>query len=94
MPLRKCIESHTHREYLTWLAYIEEEWKEPNRTDFYLMQISQEMRRTVSKNPNRIKLEHFRLKFGTKQEKQRMDMEQSKSFWKQVLGIAKKKDGS
>ena len=33
MPLRACMQAHTHREYLAWQAWLEEEWNTPTRTD-------------------------------------------------------------
>ncbi len=29
----------THRQFLVWQAWLEEEWENPSRTDFYLMQL-------------------------------------------------------
>ena len=59
------MERWTHREYLTRLAWIEEQWNFPSRSDQYLMQVAAEVRRVLSKKPDAVKLEHFKLKFGT-----------------------------
>ena len=80
----------THREYLLRLAWIEEEWKTPQRHDYYLMQIAQEVRRVLSKKPNSIKLEHFKLGFGEQEAKPRQDVATQKSLWLSILEKVKK----
>ncbi len=55
----------TDREYRIRLAWLEMQWNRPTRSDNYLMQICQEIRRVLSKKPNGIKLAHFKLTFGT-----------------------------
>ncbi len=64
-----------------WLEYLKQEWREPNKTDHYLMQIAQEIRRANSKKPNSVKLKNFKIKFG--EEKPRSSQE----IWFQILGI-------
>ncbi len=61
----------THREYLTWIVYLNGEWNNPSRTDHYLMLIATEVRRVLSKRPNSIKLPQFKLNFddGIKEKK-------------------------
>ena len=63
MPLRKCRQEHTHREYLTWIAWLDEQWNKPSKTDSYLMQIAMEVDRVLSNNPNSIQMKHKLLKF-------------------------------
>lgn len=46
---------------------------EPNRSDYYLMQIAMEVRRVLSRNPNRIKLKHFKLTTDNKGGKAQVD---------------------
>jgi hypothetical protein len=53
----------SHREYLTRLAWLEEQWNIPSLTHHYLMQVAQEVRRGWIKKPSTVKSEHFRLKF-------------------------------
>ena len=67
MSLRDCMEQHTHREYLAWMEWLDEEWKQPETTDFYLMQVAQEVARKFARNPRAIKLENFVLEFSEKQ---------------------------
>jgi len=95
MPLRECMESHTHREYLTWQAFFEDEWERPSRTDNYLMQIAAEVRRVLSKRPENIKIKHFRLTFGSREKsKAPLTREQataaSQAKWLGALGMLKR----
>ena len=76
------------------IAWLEENWEAPNRTDYYLMQIAQEVRRSVSKSPNKIQMDQFKVKFVpkehkmTKQEK-KSSIASSKSRWFKALGVQK-----
>lgn len=94
--LEQVMQSMTHREYLLRLAWIEESWSIPDRTDHYLMQIAQEVRRVLSKSPNRIQMKDFEVKFVSKdrkvtaQEKEK-SVRTSKSTWFVALGISGKK---
>jgi hypothetical protein len=54
----------THRELLTWVAWLDADWERPSRTDHYLMAIAAEVRRGHVKKPNSVKPEHFKLKFA------------------------------
>lgn len=57
--------SMSNREYNVRLAWLDRQMNEPSRSDFYLMQIAQEVRRVLSKKPETILLEdHFKIKFG------------------------------
>lgn len=59
----------THREYRTRSAWLDEQWNQPSRSDQYLMQIAMEVRRVLSKKPNVIQLDHFKLKFQSTEAK-------------------------
>ena len=78
------MEEHTHREYLAWLAYLEDQWNEPTLTDFYLMEIAAEVRRVLSKKPNDIRIGQFLLKFGkgSQAQQQPESVEAVKARWK------------
>jgi hypothetical protein len=56
----------THRQYLAWQAWLDEEWERPNRTDQYLMQVALEVVRGRMKNPRKAELQNFRLTFKGK----------------------------
>lgn len=46
------------------MAWFNQQYDEPSRSDYYLMQIAQEVRRVLSKNPSRVRLLDFKLPFG------------------------------
>jgi len=68
----------THREYLIWMRYLEEQWEKPSRTDNYLMQIAAEVRRVLHSNPRRIKQSHFLLSFNGKEKKKPTEEEKQR----------------
>jgi hypothetical protein len=53
----------TYRQYLVWMAWLDDQWNHPSREDTYLMQIACEVRRVLSKNPNQVKVGDFKLEF-------------------------------
>ncbi len=87
--------SHTNREYEAWQVHLDDLEKEPSLHDWYLMQIAQEVCRVLSKRPNSIRLQQFKLKFE-KKKKTLQTVEKvaaiSKSRWFGFLGIKQKKD--
>ena len=64
MSLSECMNSHTERQFRTWIEWLDSQWNEPSLTDHYLMQIATEVRRVLSKNPNDIKLDDFKIEFS------------------------------
>lgn len=83
----------TNREYRVRLAWLEQEIEQPNPSDYYLMQIAQEVRRVLSKKPNQIKLKHFRLKFDKETvENKEAKARQSKNTWMSILGVKEETD--
>lgn len=66
----------SHREYRTRLAWLDEQWNRPDRTDHYLMQVAAEVRRVLyllqvfgsKQQPHRVELNDCKLKFVTTQE--------------------------
>lgn len=81
----------THREFLTWLAWLERQWNHPSRSDYYQMQTACQVARVLSKNPSKILIEHFKLPFGeegTKEQKAEQDRrvaDQAKQSWAAYL---------
>ncbi len=80
-----------------WLE--EEEWEHPNSTQYYLMQIAQEVRRVLTKKPGQVKLEHFKMEFSravqppakSKPAKEKL-ARYVKSKWKAAVGLVKSKE--
>jgi hypothetical protein len=54
----------THREFITWQEWLQEEWNRPSRTDHYLMRIALEVASVLAKDPKSIKIGQFKLEFG------------------------------
>lgn len=101
MPLDDCIAKHTHRQYRLWLAWLDQQWERPDRTDYYLMQIAAEVRKVLAKNRKQIEIEHFGIpstfwdrlfkrKPATPPEQQKVSKAQaaiSKATWFAFLGV-------
>lgn len=91
------MERWTHREYRTRLAWLDEQWNQPSRNDQYLMQIAMEVRRVLSKKPNAIELDHFKLEFGTTEVKPVLKLtraqlaKQSIARWCGLVGLTRKR---
>ncbi len=89
MSLRRCQKEVTHREYLTWEVWLDEEWDKPSRSDNYLMQIAMEVERVLSKNPNKIQMKSKLLKFVAPvvpNLNPEARLAQSKAVWSAVTG--------
>jgi hypothetical protein len=86
----------SHREFITWQAWIEAEWNQPSRTDYYLMSLRAEVRSLphtlfgkhgTSAN---IKLEDLRLRFRSQEDKKLQTKEEAvasaKARWSAFVG--------
>jgi hypothetical protein len=73
------------------MRYLELEFNEPSRSDYYLALIAAETRRSYVKHPGRVKLESMILKFkpsrAAKPEQSTLD---SKRFWLASVGLPTK----
>lgn len=95
MPLEQCMREHTHRQFLVWDAWLEEQWNRPDRNDHYLMQIAVTIQRLLSKNPRSIKLGNFKLSFEREAapgsiaelKRQKEEAKASERTWLQFFGI-------
>lgn len=54
----------THRQFIAWQCWLNAQLNIPTRDNFYQMQIACEVRRTFTKNPNKINPNQFKLSFG------------------------------
>lgn len=63
MPLSRCLEEVSYREYLLWMAWLDKQWNQPDRSDHYLMQVSRDIARVLSKHPGRIQTKDFKIEF-------------------------------
>lgn len=83
MSLDECMEKHTHRQYLTWLAWLEMQWNKPDRHDHYLMRVAQ----VVCKQPRELdfyKIEFVSIEVADEVPKSGLT---SKQIWFAGLGI-------
>ncbi len=105
MPLRKCMQEHTHREFKLWIAYLDDEWYRPTRSDHFLMRIAQRVQQIPfqiwGKDSNKITLEHQEVfkKPGDPKEKPEEESAESvkertlwsKMRWFGIAGLTRKK---
>lgn len=63
MSLQQCLRRVSHREFLTWMAWMDLDQNRPSRADHYAMQVAAEIRRGNSKNPRKVSLDHFKIPF-------------------------------
>lgn len=98
MPLGECMERHTYRQLLVWLAWLENQWNEPDRHDYYLMQIAAAICSVNAKRGRRPKLKDFALKFRVGRNTSSASKEQaaavSKAIWAARLRMLGKPPGS
>lgn len=55
----------TEGEMRVHLAWLEMQWDRPSRADWYVMQNTAEVRRTISKRPNAVRADQFKITFRT-----------------------------
>lgn len=80
-------------EFVEWLAFLELKWKEREKEEYYLAQIAAEIRRGNVRDPRKVDVENFLLKFkaGPKK-KDPPSLVESKAFWLTALGIGTEKN--
>jgi len=71
MPLQRCQIETTSTEFLDWLEYLRQDVNVRRREDYFLANIAKEIRMTIAKNPQNVKLEPFLLEFTTERLTQR-----------------------
>lgn len=48
MTIDEVIEKHTHREYITWMDFFDEELNNPDRSDYYMMKLTRTVEHIMS----------------------------------------------
>lgn len=85
-----------YSEFLEWIQYLRIERNSLAKIDHYLAQIAMEVRRSYVKDPNRVKLSSFLMKFSTPEEAEVVDSAKdprsvktavSKAAWFGALGM-------
>jgi hypothetical protein len=56
----------THRQFLAWTAWLEEQWNQPDRADYYQMQTSAVIAVMLGKKGRRPKASDFKIAFDMK----------------------------
>lgn len=57
----------THRQFICWNEWLDFiAINQTSRDNYYQMQVACEQRRSISKNPRSVKLDHFKLRFNKK----------------------------
>ena len=66
-----------HREFKAFLAWLDEQWNQPSRSDYYLMQIAQSVHnQALRSKPGTLGLKHFGLEFKPKTAKETTEQQQ------------------
>ena len=93
MTIRECQSRVSSKEFVLWKVYMQDEHNRFHREDYLFAMVAAEVRRTIVKNPNRVKTEDFLLKFKddrkpklTKQQKEKHDKDQ-KNIWLVGVGL-------
>lgn len=95
MPVQLCRRLTTSTEFLKWQEYLDNLCNVVEKQDYYLAQIAQEIRRVNKKNPGRIKLDPFLIRFKPKRVQPDRSVTKetraarSKAFWGALTGTAK-----
>jgi len=94
MPLQRVQRETTATEYVEWCHFLELEWNNPSRSDFYAAQTAAEVRKLFAKNPRNIKTEDLLLTFdtGAHKKSKQVSTEQSKAFWFAFTGYDPEED--
>jgi len=86
------MQSISHREFRTWVAWRQDQLNNPDRTDYYLMQIAGYVSHVMS--GKRWSPKDFMIKFQTGQKPQmtpEQKTEAAKASWRTRLGLGTKK---
>jgi len=83
LPVDELKERITYTEFLEWIEYLGWDERRQTKLDFYLAQIATEVRRSLVKHPNSVKVKDFLL--GQKESQDRT--EKSKRAWTKALNV-------
>jgi hypothetical protein len=53
----------THRQHLAWREWLESQWNAPSRSDYYVMQLTSDVRSIFAKNPSSVTTEKCKIEF-------------------------------
>ena len=93
-PLVELMRGMTQREYLLRLEWIKKDEERPRLTDWYLMSVAAEVRRSQYKDPSRVKIKDLMLVKSDDEKKLPKTREQasaqSMAVWGARLGVKRK----
>ena len=86
------MQSITHREFKTWIAWLDDQWNKPSKSDYYLMQIAGYVSHVLSKKS--WKLDTYKVNFQVGDQKQSKDdigrkTEAAKARWRARAGLSR-----
>ena len=93
MSLQETKSKIASSEFTLWKVYLQKEHQRFHREDYLFAMVAAEVRRTVAKHPEKVKLEHFLLDFGGKKKEEKskvsdsQQVDASKSMWLSVVGL-------
>ena len=80
----------TSFEYSIWLEYLaerkEKEANEFNPIHWYLAQVAAEVRRSMVRHPEKVRLSDFILSFSSAKPPKKLTLEETKAIWKSIVG--------
>lgn len=85
MSVQRCQEETTSTEFLDWLEYLDWDVNAFHREDWFLAQIAQEIRRTISKDPEKVEVDDFLRKFVAKKVSKKLTRKEIAMQFKQRL---------
>lgn len=86
MGLNQVLRTTTHRQGIFWRLWLAKRLNRPSRDNYYHMRIAQVVRQSAVKNPNKVKLDQFKIEFAAKRRPTTTDIAKSKSHWIAAVG--------
>lgn len=86
-PLESYMQTISHREFQTRIAFLNGTWENPSRSDHYLMTIAHAIQNVLRKNSKQFKPKEHKLTFKAKLKKE--TAESAKSRWFGFLRMGK-----
>jgi len=95
MSVQRCKKETTSMDFVMWMEYLEQEANAFHREDYYMAQIAAEVFRGNAKNPKKVRLRQFLLKFEREKKAAALTKEErllrSKQAWCASVGLSSSK---
>lgn len=92
LPLDQCMKTHTERQLSAWLRWLDDEYENPSRTDWYLMRIAQriqQFQQAFGKSAQPISMEDQKVKFESADLTQKESLQKDSSQNKDRQALSK-----